>query len=582
MPSTSPPCPSTVSSAIAPTATKRYAKRCLPAAGILLAVLLLNGCSSGPAVNGILPSQSGNFTLTFTPSDAQIVVVEEEADPRRAIPYRAASASSVGELRYRLTPGIYRVSVSKAGYLPEEWVIEVPELEGSTDGVGGEVSLEVALKPNPNTNLPGDSDEDAVPEPRGFTLRGDPDFEVSQLDEQQRLWYDRLWKAIGDPDQYPDSMRLATSADSYAFARLLSQYDQSLLLGLRATGDLRFLDEIDRVAQEMRASLQYGWCGDVASKIEMSRYGTVYEDDGYLNFNRMVESEVHYCRDVSDLEEPLLHGHIAMIMYAYHVNRGLPSPAGIDYGERADFWLDYLRNHFEAKWRDRTGVEWPGMDFMGAKFCHSYNQLVLYYHYMGERLASDGNSDAQAYIDHAEALTDALFDTVHLPGVQAGGFTDVATPLGPAVVYPFGAPGEAGNHKFEACPTIYTRMVVSAMLELQLDEFYRWGDDSMISKIATGIAYYVMDTDPVYGVKEPFAPGVTGSGEVAGITETVYRSRLDIGQYALSTIAALGAWDNSGKVLKISQQVYRDVESDPNNPRRVFIPASMLLVHSLE
>jgi hypothetical protein len=416
-----------------------------------------------------------------------------------------------------------------------------------------------------------------------LSLVGDPEFDEDDLDEGQRLWYRRLWAAIDNPEQYPDSSELARSDDEYDFARLLYGHNYSLLLGLRATGDLRFLDEIDDAAQEMRESLRDRWCGDVKDSFELSSYGELSGKDGYLNFRRRVSSdEEHYCRDASDLEEALMHGHLAMLMYAFHVNRDNESPAGIDYGERADFWLDYLRNHFEAKWRERSGVRFPDMDFIQLKFCHTYSTFILYHYYVGKRLQDEGDPAASAYLNQALSLTDALFETPYRANRQPGGFMPVETPLGEAVVYSFGAPSstsEAKDTHMEACPSTYARLMAAGLVQLHLEQFHRW-DDEILGKLSTGIAHFVVDREELGEGDEAFAAGVTGDDRVRGIPPTTYRDRLDADKFALSAFPALSPWDASGRLLGVSLEVYHALEDDADEPRRVFIPAAMLLYHS--
>jgi hypothetical protein len=315
------------------------------------------------------------------------------------------------------------------------------------------------------------------------------------------------------------------------------------------------------------------------------RYGTVANPDGYLNYRRRTSDSdsVHYCRDVSDLEEALVHGHLAMVMYAFHANRHLASPSGVDYGERADFWLEYLREHFEAKWRARSGTSWPTMDFIDLKFCHTYLQMTLYFYFVGTRLAEEGSPDASPYLRQALRLTDGMFLVPYVPGEQPGGFVPVGTPLGDAVVYSFGAPGgtDVSATHLEGCPATYARYMLTSVLALRLESFGRWDDDIM-TKLANGIAHFVLDTDQVSDSAEPFAAGVAGDLGAAGIAPTVYRSRGSTSFFSMTPFAAYAAWEDSGRIEEVTLQVYEAVESDPDRPERVFIPAAMLVVATVE
>lgn len=422
--------------------------------------------------------------------------------------------------------------------------------------------------------------------PRTLPMRGDPDFDVEVLTEEQRIWHERLDDAADSDDGIMDIEELAKSDDAYHYGRALFTHNHSLLLGLRATGDLEFLDEVDEIMQIVREQLEDGWCGDVRDRVrEKGPYTDLRGEDGYLNFRRRHDDDAEgYCRDITDLEEALVHGHIAMVMYAYHLNRDLESPEGIDYGERADFWFDYLLNHFEPKWRERSGREFPRMDFIDLKFCHTFNTFLLYYYYMGMRLQDEGSDRANEYLDQARLMTNQMFEVPYVPRRRGGGFMPTSTPLGEAVVYSFAAPGlelDPGDPSLEACPTTYARYMVPALVQLRLEGFYRW-DDVIMSKLARGLAHFVFDTEEISARAAPFAAGVTGDETVERIPSTDYRNRFDVDSYAISALANLGPWNDSGRIAKISHEVYERIEPDPDDPNNVHLPASFLLAATLE
>ncbi len=420
-----------------------------------------------------------------------------------------------------------------------------------------------------------------TPVPR-LSLRGRSDFDVADLSESQRTWYRRLRAAV---DASREAMiARAERGDVYDYGRWLFQYDSALLLGLRTTGDLAFLDEVDAVAQVMRDELRDGWCGGVRNEVDVNvRYGTVREPDGHRNFRLLYERGRDYCRDTGDLNETLVHGHLAMIMYAYHVNRDAVSPAGIDYGERADFWFDYLHDDFEAKWRERSGTAWPEMDFIDLKFCHTYTQMILYYQFMGERLLDEGSADAQAYLRQARRLTDGMFDVSYEPGRQPGGFIDVDSPEGPAVIYSFGAPGNVDVERVSlaACPVTYARYMLTSILALHLEGASRW-DEDILTRLANGVAAFVIDSDRLDGERRPIAAGVSGSREVGGLPPTSERSRITLNQFTITPFAAYAAWNDSGRIESSVLDAYAAVEPSLDEPEGVFIPAGMLFVATLE
>jgi hypothetical protein len=372
-------------------------------------------------------------------------------------------------------------------------------------------------------------------------------------------------------------VRRALGGDAYDYGRWLFQYNSALLVGLRSTGDLRFLDEVDAVAQLMRAELSDSWCDGVARSVDVNiRYGTVTSPDGFENFRLRSGGGRDHCRDTGDLNEALVHGHLAMVMYAYHVNRYAASPSGIDYGERADFWLAYLRDDFEAKWRLRSGAAWPDMDFIDLKFCHTYTQMILYYQFLGMRLQDDGSSDAAPYLRQAMRLTDAMFDVPYVPGVRPGGFIDVDTPEGPAVVYSFGAPGnvEVESVSLEACAVTYARYLATSVLALHMEGVDRW-DDAIVTRLANGIAHFVFDTEPLAGDR-PLAAGVTSTSTIAGLPPTTTRDRNTLDHLAVTPFAAYSVWNESGKIERIALETFAAIESDVDKPQQVFIPAGML------
>ena len=410
------------------------------------------------------------------------------------------------------------------------------------------------------------------------SLVGDPEAPRSTSSSEARAWADRLWVAVAASR---DEMRSrAERGDAYDIGRWLYQYDAALLLGLRSTGDLRFLDEVDVVAEALRNELSDAWCGRVARRVDVNvRYGTVVEPDGHRNFRLTTGTGRDWCRDTGDLNEALIHGHLAMVMYAYHANRHLESPAGIDYGERADFWLEYLRNDFEAKWRARSRTAWPSMDFIDLKFCHTYTQMILYHHFVGQRLREDGSPDADPYLRQVARLTDGMFDVPFVAGRHPGGFQEVDTSEGVALVYSFGAPGfedAESRTSFEACGVTYARYLATTALVLRLEGVERW-TDATLSGIANGLAAFAFDTDPIGRAARPVAAGVTGTARVAGIPAARGVGRLTTAQLALSPFAAYGAWNASGKVERVVLEAYGIVEADVDRPTQVFVPAGMLL-----
>ena len=146
-----------------------------------------------------------------------------------------------------------------------------------------------------------------APSSAAFSLRGDPGFDVGDLSGEQRVWFDRLMSAT--LAEVPGTVAQAQADDIYFVGRELFQFGSAALLGLRSTGDLRFLDALDPMMEALQGELYDGWCGGVEGPVYVnSRYGTVEERDGFRNFRVRVDSSMDYCRDIADLDEALTHG----------------------------------------------------------------------------------------------------------------------------------------------------------------------------------------------------------------------------------------------------------------------------------
>lgn len=183
---------------------------------------------------------------------------------------------------------------------------------------------------------PGDDPGDDPP-PGSLALRGDPAFDPASLTADEALWVDRLDAAVDG--SWSTATARAGSDDLYWLGRYVSDYVASLLLALRATGDLRYLDTVAELTEIARGDLADAWLD-----------GT---EDGYLNWRWRADETLDglYGTDDHPMDEAMTHGMVGLVAHAFDVNRDL-DPA---YAEMADFWLGYLENHFLAKWASREG-----------------------------------------------------------------------------------------------------------------------------------------------------------------------------------------------------------------------------------
>jgi hypothetical protein len=390
-----------------------------------------------------------------------------------------------------------------------------------------------------------------------FSLLGDPSFTIGSLTSAQRYWYDEFMAtyssfrstALGD----------ANSSDLYTYARPLGDTLEALLLVLRATGDLRMLDEVDLLTQAMRSKLFDGDC-DGSNK------------DGFLNWRFIRSDPNHYCKDTHTMEEMLTHAVVARFAYAFHINQNRPSPGGINYTERAGFWRNYLENHFEAKWRQRSGLSWPRMDFLTRNLFHPQIRFIGYHYYMGQ---ITGRSE---YTTYARQLTDTFLDTARVQNSETGGLLTVPTPMGNAIVWAHRTP-KSGEWYDYGQHGQYFRYPIQTMADLHAEGFYRW-DQSVMQRLGVGLAYYFMDTDDLSGFsttdRGPFAQATNGErvisrdGWTLGVNPT---DRTAISRFTESCYIYMLPFMQSGtaksRIINITSQAY---------PRRKMpqIPAAML------
>lgn len=377
-------------------------------------------------------------------------------------------------------------------------------------------------------------------------LRGDSSFDPDELSVAARCWYEELWRSIRDPAQQRQVMSMVLSDDLYLYSRTVNTHVSSLLFAFRFTGDLELLDEVDRLAQSMRSLLQDSWRG--ASGLGSA--GT----DGYLNWVWRQSSEASLRgRDTHMTDEMRTHSLVAAVAYAFEANRGLVSPNGVDYGERADFWTSYLVNDFEAKWRQREKVPWPRFPFLSRPHLHETVAFVRYNHYLFLLTGQD------AYKREAQRLTDLVL----------GNFRSVQTANGIALVTPRSIISMGGSQDY-LIPTTYARYVYSDAVDLYLEGVGEWGEERVIEGLTLALTEFVIDDG-----SESFSRDVGGGTERAGVRAAPGSdwARLSRERYVASSFALLSAWDPSAKLASVSAAAYAAVQS---SERSTYVPAGLL------
>ena len=393
--------------------------------------------------------------------------------------------------------------------------------------------------------------EGDVPSGGGFSpdldLRGDPSFDPADLPADVLCWYETLWDVVSDPDRAAYFTRRAQRADLYTYSREVNNHLVALFTAFRVTGDLALLDEIDRLGQHMRAQLDDAWQGR-ASRDDGAA-------DGYLNWVwDQDNSDEHRGRDVHEIDEMRTHSMIAQLAYAYAANADLQSPNGVDYAERAAFWTEYLRDHFEAKWRERNDVPWPRFPFLERPHLHETVEFARYHHYM-HLLTGE-----EAYAEEARRLSRVSYEN----------FREAETPSGPALVTPRSVLSMGGSLEY-LLPSIYFRHVVATVVDLHFEGVEPWSDDEVMAKLARTLSEFILD-----GEGNGYGRDVGGGRSRAGIEASGERdwSRISTGVYNISAFALLAAWDDSGEVAEVSVAVH---DHRGEREKSVFVPSGLLL-----
>lgn len=402
-----------------------------------------------------------------------------------------------------------------------------------------------------------------------FSLRGDPSFDESLLSADARLWYRRLWAAIENPDQAPNGNGQVWSGSLRQYGYTFQQYMMYLFTGLRATGDLGFVDEIARLSDIMASKLTTEW-------YDPSTGAWYAPTDGTAGFRRWVylrSNSTHnrVGKDTDTISAYKTHAVVSIMAYMFELNRDLTSPTGVDYGARADFWLDYLLNDFEAIWSKRLGTSRPGEIFdyssnVGMSTLHA----GLTYNYYMHKITGEDSRKAFADKD-ASDIAESMYT--------------VDTPIGMAVVF-----GRPRDHSDGLNPIAYARYTWSWQVDIALDGHAVFGDAEYMAMHARTLSHFVMDNGTVDlsfdvgGMEDQTGISwVDGVTEVTMPTQNPYTSsslewkRESWSRFMISYMAPLAAFDDSGRVVDLSTQVFEADESDVENPKKLAVPAGMLL-----
>ncbi len=356
---------------------------------------------------------------------------------------------------------------------------------------------------NPDDTVADDTGDD--PDAVGvLSLYGDPRFDPDMLSADETLWVGRLNAAL---ERSAGTARArAGSGDLYLLGRYVGDYVAALLAALRATGDLAYLDRVLELSTLYRADLADAWLD-----------GT---EDGFLNWLWLADpaSETFYGKDTIPLDEAMTHGNVALVAYAFHVNRDIDPT----YAEAADFWVDYLEDHFLAKWTSREGGDrlaaWT--DGFYKRFTHPRGNQLRLAHYLhactgdpfyGTR-AQEIASELAAHAEPNPTHPDAYRWTHQVAGT------------------------DEGWQKIN-----YAQYVMRVLIEMSLEGVASFDDADVMARYASTFR------DVVFGGRGPafdtMAERVDGSGSTSA------------GVYGL---AGLGRWDETGTLLEVAERHVSD------------------------
>jgi len=392
--------------------------------------------------------------------------------------------------------------------------------------------------PKPSDPEPTDPEPtDPVPPVRGdLEMVGDPSFKASSLPSETRVWYDRFLAALNNSSQYPNVMSAARSGDIYKIGRTVNVDVTTTLNVFRLTGDLQLLDHVDEVMQAARAELR-----DT-------------NGDGYLNWRWLHSSSetAWYGDDKHVMDEIMTHGLVAQVAWAFEQNRDLKSPNGVDYRERADFWSDYLRD-WESKWRARNRKS-SGFPFISKHLTHPHLNLLRFHWYSYRLTGNDG------YLKEARRMAAEMNDSQ---------FSAISTPNGTGYVFPHGVV-KYSSHDYLA-PLNYAGYSTQVLMDLAFEPFEEFSREATLVPLANTIATKVIDNG-----SRDFAPTIGGSKAIGGYGLSS-GSRATVEQWAIWPIGEYAAFDESGTIRSINQQVYDKLERSSERPTRAGIPAAMVI-----
>ncbi len=369
-------------------------------------------------------------------------------------------------------------------------------------------------EPSPEpTPAPAPQPEPA-PAPAPAPEPTDPE-EPSPESDDLATWHQRLLATIENP-LYPsaslDPEKLAATGDLYRLGRDLNQNLTAVMLAYRETGDRTLVEHLDNVINIAKGKL-----ADT-------------NGDGYKNWLYLTKtdasSEPFVGTDLHKMDEMLTHSLVAAAAYTL-------KQAG--FSDSAAFWTDYLKNDFEAKWRERNN-KLSGYPFLSHFLVHPTTNFIRYHLYMA-KLTGDSS-----YYTEANRL--------------AGQIKGTMRPSGQGYVW---------DHKVlqtSGCQSmVYVRYTTQALADIATADSSLF-DSTFMKKVAYTMAHTALNnTDGT-----SLASTICGGGTYGSLYT-----------FAQHPYAQLAAWDSSGRLETAAERAYAAVERhNLSSPKTSNVPAQMV------
>lgn len=408
-----------------------------------------------------------------------------------------------------------------------------------------------------------------------YALLADPNFDSStDLTADQRTWYDRLnyadqtAQSSGNlsPDPYTMTTGGAHGPDSYDLARPVGTHTDGLLHAFAVTGDLNLLDRVYDLWRDAVDNL-----GDRA----------LYSDDreapdGYREWLWQQSSGNElYQSDYNVLEEAMLHAIVARVAFAFENNRTETSPSAYDYATLADDMYDYLKNDFEAKWRDRDGLTASDYDYCDHTLAHSYLSLAQYHHFMYRLTGEVGYAT-----ERDRRISNWLANTA----TEDGG-----SPTRTGRVYSHGVLTDGNVNEDYLPEIIYVQYVYDRLLSLYMENVTDI-DATLLSEFANSVSLWTIDngtTDYASCLGGDYAAitnedraGIRFWGSEGGESPDSRETTARVNQWSLFT---LSAWDSTGETEQNITDNNEAVEGAQyvDEPWHFFMPCAGFLSRTL-